>query len=327
MNWQKFFQNKTIFNYILLPLSFVFKGLVSLRHFLYKKNILKSYKSKIPIIIIGGINVGGSGKTPLVIALGELLAENNIKFAVISRGYGADFEGNKEVLLTNKANETGDEPLLIKTKLNCPVFVGQNRVNSVKLIEKNYPEIKIILTDDGLQHYKLQADLKICVVNSQYKFGNGWMLPAGPLREPKSSLKNIDFIVSNGGVSQEYHYKLTFLDWSHINSNTKEITKKYHDEFINNENIVAISGIANPNNFFNTLTDLGIESLKTISYPDHYKYTGAEMLENKTILMTEKDWIKLKEFKHNDAWFLNTKAILSSQLKKDFMEKVNKIKS
>ncbi len=328
MNWQKIWQEKGVINYLLLPLSFVFFCLVNTRKLLYKLKILRTNRAELPVIVVGNINVGGAGKTPLVIALGMLLKENNIKFAAISKGYGGDYKDFKIVSKDSKAKEVGDEPLLIKLKLNCPVVVGKNRLESIKIVKDNFPEIDVVLTDDGLQDYSLERDLEIVVVNYKQKLGNKFLLPAGPLRDLSSRLSEADLVIVNGENDcnlSEYSYKLIAKKWININSNESMVPNKNDmlEKFKKN-NILALSGIAIPDNFFNKIADMGIE-FRTKSYKDHHNYTGEELEADKTILMTEKDWVKVKEFKHSDAWYLSVCAELDANFKNAVLKKINNI--
>ncbi len=321
INWQKFWQKRHIGNYVLLPLSIIFYGIVIIRRYAYRVGLLPSKKAPLPVVIIGNINVGGAGKTPLVIALGKLLSENNICYAVFSKGYGGNYDKPTIVKPNHPATFVGDEPLLIKLKCNCPVVVAKSRFEAIQLVTKEFPDTQIILTDDGLQHYSLQRDIEICVINKKIGLGNNWVLPAGGLREPQSRLKSVDFIVNNGDTLEPYHYVLADRGWHHINTGEQ----RYHDEFSNNKDRNrAISGIAHPNLFFERISSLGIFTHNK-PLPDHYAISDKDLPKDKTLLMTEKDWVKAKEFNHNDAWYLSVEAILSEKLKDDFLHQVKEL--
>ncbi len=321
INWQKFWQHRRLGNILLLPLSVIFYLVTTMRRYGYRCGLLKSEKAPLPVVVIGNINVGGAGKTPLVIGLGKLLAENGIQYAVISKGYGGSYEKPTVVTDSHSATVVGDEPLLIKLKCNCPVVVAKSRIEATKLVAKNFPETQVILTDDGLQHYQLQREIEICVINQKVGLGNGWVLPAGGLREPPSRLKTIAFVVSNGDNSQPYHYKLADRGWYHINTNER----RYHDEFSTDKaQNLALSGIAHPQLFFDNLETFGIVA-KTKPLPDHHNLTDSDLPTDKTLLMTEKDWVKAKAFTHTDAWYLSVEAILSQQLQYDFLQKIKQL--
>ncbi len=322
LNWQKFWQKKGLGNFLLLPLSAVFYGLSTLRRKAYQLGWLKSQKATLPVVVVGNINVGGAGKTPLVIALGRLLAEHKIPYAVISKGYGGSYHKPTVVSRDDSAAVVGDEPLLIKLKCDCPVVVAKSRIEATQLVAQKFPEVSVILTDDGLQNYALKRDVEICVINEKMGLGNGWVLPAGGLREPPSQLENVDFVVYNGGSPQrDYRYMLAERGWYHINTGKQ----RYHDEFsTNSTQNLAISGIAHPDLFFQRLDDLGIAA-ETKSLPDHYAITAADLPADKTLLMTEKDWVKAKQFNHQDAWYLSVEAILSEAFKVDFLTRIRQL--
>lgn len=327
MNWQQFWQKKSFGNWLLLPLSVVFYVLTASRRVAYRYGLLAAKQASLPVVVIGNINVGGAGKTPLVIALANLLAEHGIRCAVISKGYGGSYEHATMVEATHCADVVGDEPLLIKLKCDCPVVVAKSRIEAANLVVKKCPNVQIILTDDGLQHYQLQRDMEICVINARIGLGNGWLLPAGGLREPPSRLNQVDFVVQNmtteDNIKQGYYYTLTDRGWYHINSGKK----RYHDEFSDDKSgNLALSGIAHPYLFFQQLETLGIVA-KTRPLADHYAITAKDLPRDKTLLMTEKDWVKAKAFRHHDAWYLAVDAVLSESLKKDFLQQVKQIQS
>ncbi len=271
-----------------------------------------------PVIVVGNINVGGAGKTPLVIALGHLLEQHGIHYAVISKGYGGRFRKPTVVKADDDARLVGDEPLLIKLKCDCPVVVAKSRVEAANLVAEAFPDVQVILCDDGLQHYQLRRDVELCVINHQVGLGNGWLLPAGGLRETKKRLKSVDFAVSNGDTRVPYHYILADRGWHHIHTQAP----RYHDEFSSEETAnLAISGIAHPTLFFQRLDSLGI-NCQNKRFPDHHQFVQDDLRRDKTLLMTEKDWVKIKQLQHDDAWYLAVEAVLSEPLRGDFIKTV-----
>lgn len=325
MKWQQFWQKKGLVNFALLPLSAVFYLIIFLRRRLYQYNLLSAKKSPLPVVVVGNINVGGTGKTPLVIALGQWLAENDIVYAVISKGYGGSYQGLAVVSEDDSADVVGDEPLLIKLKCACPVIVAKSRFKAAQYIAKHFPSVQVLLTDDGLQHYPLQRNIEICVINDKVGLGNGWVLPAGGLREPPSRLNSVDFTVHNlttGTVAnQAYHYFLADRGWYQIHTGKK----RFHDEFSAEESQnLALSGIAHPQFFFQCLDTFGIKAQKR-PLPDHYAFQARDLPADKTLLMTEKDWVKVKAYPHKDAWYLAVEAVLSPSLKRDFLIQVKSL--
>lgn len=327
MNWQQFWQKRHLANLALLPLSALFYCITALRRTLYRQGILVAQPAPLPVVVVGNINIGGTGKTPLVIALGKWLAENDIVYAVISKGYGGSYQHLTVVNNDDAATVVGDEPLLIKLKCACPVVVAKSRLKAAQYVAKHFPKVQVLLTDDGLQHYALQRDIEICVINDNIGLGNGWVLPAGGLREPPSRLKHVDFIVHNlaTGAPKKpaYHYVLADRGWYQIHTGKK----RFHDEFSTKKSQnLALSGIAHPQFFFQQLDSLGINT-QTRPLPDHHAFQLTDLPTDKTLLMTEKDWVKAKAFSHKDAWYLAVEAILSDDLKQDFLARVKSLLS
>ncbi len=321
IDWQQFWQRRGLGNVALLPFSALFYTLSAARRGLYRRGMLSSHKASLPVVVVGNINVGGAGKTPLVIALCQWLSENGITCAVISKGYGGTYDKSTIVEPTHSASVVGDEPLLIKLKCDCPVVVAESRLEAAHLVAEHFPETDIILTDDGLQHYQLQRDVEVCVINDSIGLGNRWVLPAGGLREPPSRLKSVDFVVHNGDTQHDYHYILADRGWYHINTGER----RYHDEFSTDEqDNMALSGIAHPRLFFQRLKDLGI-ACHTMPLPDHHAISEADLPADKTLLMTEKDWVKAQAYPHVDAWYLAVDAILSESLKHDFLHSIKRL--
>ena len=191
---------------LLFPLSLIFRVLSALRCFLYRSDILASVKLPVPVVEVGNISVGGTGKTPLTLWLAQQLIENGWHPGIVSRGYTRT-NGRKmtphEVSIDDAADEVGDEPLLMAQRALCPVWISRNRPAAALALLQAHPECDIILSDDGLQHYRLQRDAEIAVIDGARRFGNGMLLPAGPLREPKSRLRKVDAIVINGGQTHD----------------------------------------------------------------------------------------------------------------------------
>lgn len=267
-----------LINYLLLPLAGVFYILSSIRRLLYQFNILKSYKSKQKVIIVGNITVGGTGKTPIVIAIVQYLQQKGLKVGVISRGYGR--EGKNLVIIDSKTKvrDCGDEPMLIYQKTKTKIAVSSSKVEAVKKIEN---DVDIIISDDGLQHYALQREVEIIVFNG---FSNGFYLPAGGLREGKNRLKTADIVIENTDK--------TIIPTCFINSKTGE---KYSLNYFENQKVMAMCGIANPHRFFNSLKELNI-SFTSKTFKDHYNFKPEDFNYHIPIITTAKDWVKYKDF-------------------------------
>ncbi|HSH96993.1 MAG TPA: tetraacyldisaccharide 4'-kinase, partial [Methyloradius sp.] len=192
---QKQWATYTLWHILLLPISWIFFVLSSCRKFLYQIGWLKIFNLAVPVIVVGNINVGGTGKTPLVIWLAEQLKSAGYKPGIISRGYGGSAQHIQEVSANSAPLEVGDEPVLIAKRTGCPVFVNANRVEAGNALLKRYPECDVVISDDGLQHYRLQRDVEIAIIDGAKGFGNSLLLPAGPLRERIGRLAHVDAIV------------------------------------------------------------------------------------------------------------------------------------
>ena len=199
-----YWYSQNLLAWLLLPLSWLFRVVSVIRHWCYANSFFSVVTLPVPVIVIGNIAVGGTGKTPLLIALCDLLKARGYTPGVISRGYGSQLKG--EMLVTEDSDPVavGDEPVLIARRTFCPVAVGKNRVAAAQLL-LSHAECDIILSDDGLQHYRLQRDIEIAVIDAQRMHGNGFYLPAGPLREPVSRLESVDFVVTHGKAHGDIH--------------------------------------------------------------------------------------------------------------------------
>jgi tetraacyldisaccharide 4'-kinase len=311
----------------LIPLSWFFGIVVFLRKYLYQHGWLKSYRLNVPVVVVGNINIGGTGKTPLVIWLAEQMKLAGYKPGIISRGYGGSAQQVTEVLSDSNAIEAGDEAVLIAARTNCPVFVSADRVSAGQLLLKIYPECNIIISDDGLQHYRMQRDVEIVVYDSVKGFGNGALLPAGPLRESKARLNTVDAIVSNGADSREslkcfnpVAMQLVATDFY----NLVDVQKKSSAHPFTQQKILAVAGIGNPQRFFDQLSDLGLQ-FESRAYADHYifqakdfEYTNADV-----VLMTEKDAVKCRAFAQANFWVLPVSAVVNDGLMSVVLNKLN----
>jgi len=236
LNSPNYWSRRGFFCFLLSPIAGIYRLIIALRYLLYKYNIKKTSKFKLPIIIVGNITVGGTGKTPLVIWLAEFLQKQGFQPGIVSRGYNSKATYPYEVKENSTAAEVGDEALLIKQRTKCPMVIAPNRVAAVqKLLETN--NCNIIISDDGLQHYALSRDLEIAVIDAKQRFGNGFCLPAGPLREPIKRLQQVDLIIENGTSMQLLPDKLYNLAETEL---TKDLTEfKY-------KTVHAIASIGNP---------------------------------------------------------------------------------
>ncbi|MGZ4955317.1 MAG: tetraacyldisaccharide 4'-kinase [Methylobacter sp.] len=307
----------------LMPLGFLFSDFVKFRKFLYRIGVLKKHTLPVPVIVIGNITVGGTGKTPLIICLAELLKSEGIKPGIISRGYGGQAESWPQWVDANSmAEQVGDEAILIAKQTGCPMAVGPLRVAAAKLLlEKS--DCDVILSDDGLQHYALNRDIEIAVIDGERRFGNSYCLPAGPLREPIERLQSVDFIVVNGEKTEDNEITMQITGNTAVNLVTGE--QKPLQEFTATA-CHALAGIGNPDRFFKLLESAGL-TCKTHSFSDHYKFQRSDIsfLDSEPVLMTEKDAVKCLTFAGSQHWYVPVKAVpeagFSEQLLKLLREK------
>ncbi|RDH83978.1 MAG: tetraacyldisaccharide 4'-kinase [endosymbiont of Galathealinum brachiosum] len=294
---------------MLLPLAGFYCFVSTLRKKLYKSGVLKSYKAPLPVIIVGNITVGGTGKTPLIIELVKQLQSRGRKPCVISRGYGGNASIWPQIVNDKSFAETvGDEPQLIFQNTGCPVVVGPNRKEDIELLIKQF-DCDVVLSDDGLQHYALQRDIEISVVDAQRQFGNGFCLPSGPLRENVSRLKQLDMVLLNGGSDKEVSFVM-------LPNECVSVGKREADQLslsnLSDKTVHAIAGIGNPDRFFQMLKAYNINVIPH-SFEDHYMYKQTDLNFNDDcpVLMTEKDAIKCINFELSNHWSVPIEIKLS----------------
>ena len=312
--------NKSVWLYLLSPLTFIFSALVRWRKNSYLKNPSKVWISDIPIVVVGNITMGGTGKTPLVKYIASELKQRGYKPGLVSRGYGGKFSGTLEVNNESTFKETGDEAQLL-SKLQIPFFIDKDRSRAARTLQEKH-DCDVIISDDGLQHYKMDRKVEIAVIDGVRRLGNGLAFPAGPLREPKGRLKEVDFIVNNGGPTEADEILMTLnpAKFVHLNSG-----KSYSiDNWPMHKQVHAVAGVGNPNRFFDLLLRLGFEFDKT-PFPDHHKYNKRDLyyLDHLPILMTEKDAAKCKHFNNSKIWYLSIEAKIESQFIDRLEKKIN----
>lgn len=309
---QKQWHTWTLWHSLLLPLSWLFGLLVCCRRLFYRWGCLSSQRLPVPVIIVGNITVGGTGKTPLVVWVAQQLKNAGYHPGIISRGYGRKTKDVRQVVLDSQAIEVGDEPLLIAARTECPVWVGINRVQAAhRLLEVN-PECDVIISDDGLQHYALQRDIELLVVDGERGFGNKQLLPAGALREPISRLTTVDAVICNEKNIIDGAFLMTLQSQALINLLTGEI-KDIRD--VNDQTLHAITGIGHPERFFSRLSRDGLRFTYT-AFGDHHLYQADDLahLQSDTLIMTEKDAVKCKAFAKSTYWYLPVNANIEGDL-------------
>jgi len=294
------------------PLGYCYGDMVRFRKFLYRIGLLSSHRLPVPVMIIGNITVGGTGKTPLLISLAERLKSQGFKPGVISRGYGGKATSwPQPVNAESTADWVGDEALLIARRTGCPMAVGPRRVEAALWLLE-HDDCDVILSDDGLQHYALKRDVEIAVIDGDRRFGNGFFLPAGPLREPIERLQSVDFVVVNGGETADNEFAMALSGDVAINLRTTE--QKPLSGFVGLD-CHALAGIGNPDRFFKHLAAAGLDC-KNHPFPDHYRYQANDLDfgDGKPVLMTEKDAVKCKAIAAEQHWFVPVTASVPEEL-------------
>jgi tetraacyldisaccharide 4'-kinase len=316
----------------LWPLSMLYRTLVAVRRAFFRAGILRSHRLPVPVIVVGNIHVGGVGKTPLTRALAEQLALRGRKPGIVSRGYGGSNVAPRAVVRGDDPSVVGDEPPLY-AEAGLPVWIGHNRVDAARGLIRTHPACDVIVADDGLQHYALARAMEIAVVDASREFGNGLMLPAGPLREPVSRLRSVDavvrlvvrdektVIVPNGRETVMTHEP---LPWR----NLKQTGLAANPAQWQGMEIHAVSGIGNPQRFFDMIAALGITAT-CHAFPDHHAFSAGDIAFPGAcaILMTQKDAVKCSAFADERCWYLPLRANIDPALVAFAMEKVHGFKA
>lgn len=306
---------------LLWPLSQLFHLIVIFRRLFFRLGIFSSVKLPVPVIIVGNITLGGTGKTPLTLYLAEQLLANGWHPGIISRGFGGNSMQIQQVLHSSDPSIAGDEPVLMAQRRLCPVWTGRNRPAAALALLSAHPECDVIISDDGLQHYRMQRDVEIAVIDGTRQFGNGLLLPAGPLREPPSRLREVDAIVINGGKAAAGEYLMQLEGVQFYNLLNPEITATPDD--FKGLSVHAIAGIGHPERFFRYLSSMGL-SPQTHPFPDHHRFCAADIdyADANVLLMTEKDAVKCTTFADEKCWVLRVDAHLDSALTQLVLEKI-----
>lgn len=315
---------------LLVPLEWLFYFLTQAR----KRKLQKTAdKAPVPLVVVGNISVGGTGKTPAIIELVRFLQAQGLKPGVISRGYGRALEeGTRFVSPQSTADEVGDEPLLIYRATGCPLAVSAQRTSAIRDLLANYP-CDLILSDDGLQHYSMARDLEIVMVDGLRMLGNRHLLPVGPLRETPARLNQARWILLN----QPHRTQSAFLQrYPHalevkiIPTGLRQIKTGQIlplETLHTLDNIVALAGIGNPQKFFNSVRALlpRASALKnTIEFPDHHQFSAEDLadLHQHTLIMTEKDAVKCAALAGDNAYSLLIKLDIPEKFYVDFLSSI-----
>lgn len=307
---------------LLLPFSLLYGLISNLIRLSYHWGWRKAWRAPVPVVIVGNLTAGGNGKTPVVIWLVKALQQRGLRVGVVSRGYGGKAERYPLVLSENTTTrEAGDEPVLIYQRTGAAVAVAPQRRLAVEALVSD-GGVDVIITDDGLQHYALARDIEIVVVDGERRFGNGWWLPAGPMRERAARLKSVTAVIANGGIAQPGELSMQLVPGEAINLLSGE-----RRPAAQLRNVVAMAGIGHPPRFYNTLRQQGIVAQKEVSFADHQSYSAdtlnALITNGQTLLMTEKDAVKARAFATDRWWYLPVDAMLADEQSDALLNKIS----
>ena len=336
MNWAARLQNAWYAQrrlspalWLLLPLHGLFVLLSASRRLAYQFGLLPTVRLPVPVLVVGNLVVGGVGKTPLVLWLAQEMQHRGFSPAIISRGYGGAAKGPRAATTETGADEVGDEALMLARQSGLPVWVGADRVAVAKALLAAHPEVNLLISDDGLQHYRLVRDAELVVFDGRGA-GNGWRLPLGPLREPLWRLRGVSALVFNGAVSEPICQAANAVP-SFAMCLTAGALYRLDDPGVSclpaalmGKPLHAVAGIGNPERFFSTLRGLGLD-FQAHPFPDHHAYSAADLDfgAGSVLLMTEKDAVKCAALRCGEAWVLPVRAQLPVELVDTVLESIN----
>ena len=305
---------------LLLPLSLLFCLVATIRRTLYTRGLVRAVSMPVPVIVAGNITVGGTGKTPLVLWLVDHLRSKGFRPGVVARGYGGNSqEWPRRVKADSDPREVGDEPVLLARRAGCPCWVGPDRAAAALRLLTEEP-CDILISDDGMQHYRLRRDIEIAVMDGSRRLGNGLCLPAGPLRERRRRLGDTDLVVANGPPANGEHAMRLEPDAAVNMADHGE--RRSLEQFTTEAAVHAVAGIGNPERFFRMLEGRGLK-IQRHPFPDHHRFLPSEIDPPVPgpVLMTEKDAVKCTSFASGRHWYLPVKAVMAPA----FVEKLDKL--
>jgi tetraacyldisaccharide 4'-kinase len=303
---QQLWARSSVLTLLLSPLAALFACIAWLRRLAYRRGWLRSVSVGVPVIVVGNITAGGSGKTPLVIWLVDWLSAQGYRPGVVSRGYGGAARGCVDVRDDSAPAEVGDEPLLIHVRTAAPVVVGRDRVAAARTLLQRHPGVDVIVSDDGLQHYRLQRDVELAVIDAASGLGNGWPLPAGPLREPRRRLHSVDAVIQvvRGAVQPHAYPQLASWRADYTAGQVWRLRAPQDRQQLRElppRDWIAATGIGRPQGFFDMLAAHGIRFTPR-AFADHHAFGPQDLPADGAVLMTEKDAVKCRSFAGTNWW-------------------------
>jgi tetraacyldisaccharide 4'-kinase len=307
MHWlERHWYRKTPVSLLLLPVSWIYCLLMALRRQLFRIGLFSSVRLPVPVIVVGNITVGGTGKTPLVIWLAGFLRQQGLRPGIVLRGYfGSAVDWPLAVTPQFDPDVVGDEAVMLARQSACPVVADPDRARGAENLVREH-HCDVILSDDGLQHLRLARDIEIAVIDGERRFGNGYCLPAGPLREPVSRLRDVFLRVANGAPEQG-ELGMTLMETGLCRVNAPDTYATVGS--FRGETVHAVAGIGNPARFFAQLRRLGYQVIAH-PFPDHYRYRPADIRfnDNLPVIMTQKDAVKCERHARDNVWYLAVEA-------------------
>jgi len=308
---------------LLLPFSALYWLLYRIHSLLYRYGILKTEQLPVPVIVVGNLTVGGTGKTPLVAWLGEHLKQHGYSPGIILRGYkGRATSTPLRVTETTDPTDAGDEAVLLAQKTSLPVYACTDRLAAAWALLAE-TDCNVIISDDGLQHRRLGRDIEIVVIDGARRFGNGLYLPAGPMRESRSRLQSVDFVLVRGGQPRENE-----IGYEYAVSGFRNLVSGEFFEMVDFPRPVinAVAAIGNPKQFFDSLVQMGFDVLRW-PFPDHYRFRPADFAFNNDlpVIMTEKDAVKCADFATGNYWALVVEAELPAEFADTVLKRIDQV--
>jgi tetraacyldisaccharide 4'-kinase len=327
---EQFWYSQSRLKWILWPLSRLMFCVTNLKHFLYKRRLLTVNSCPVPVIVVGNITVGGTGKTPFISLLAKLLKEQGYQVGIVSRGYHSQAPTYPHLVSQSDTAEiVGDEVMMLYNQLQLPMAIDANRSNAVSKLAASYP-LDLIISDDGLQHYAMDRQVEIVLVDALREFGNELCLPFGPLRESISRLKELDLVIQNGGQELLSRFKsittpamlmtVNARALIHIKSGERVALNNLKENHVN-----AVCGIGNPQRFFNSLVPLCASYQPTV-FSDHHRFTAEDFSSfgDDIVVMTEKDAVKCTEFAQAHWYYLEVGASINNQASAQLIQLIKK---